>query len=153
MFPLMGDAYARVVEFARKEARQAADDGCQIVFDLETCGGLWGPMGETSFKCQESCRSLALSAGSWRATIRGLLRTDIYGFDIEKLNDEGETYLYHQPGLCDLISDIRDALHRSNSLCGQQPTGGLPSKSDSDTKFISQMMDTFQHSFNQLALT
>ncbi|KAK3343415.1 hypothetical protein B0T25DRAFT_431358, partial [Lasiosphaeria hispida] len=116
LFPLISDAYDKVAELVNKEAMHGQG---QIIFDLESFGGLWGPLGENSMKCQEYYTNLALDAESWRTTVRALLRADIHGFDVQRRNDEGGTYLYHQPGLCDLIADIKDVLDRPNTQHGQ----------------------------------
>ena len=72
-----------------------------------------------------------MDAESWRTTVRALLRADVHGFDIQKRNDKDESCIPHQPGLCDLISDI---------------------KSRTDAGFISHLLETSQRSLNQLAL-
>ncbi|KAH6640259.1 hypothetical protein F5144DRAFT_89078 [Chaetomium tenue] len=154
MCPLISGSYCKAAELVEKEAKTAMDGGSQLIFDLETYGGLWGPLGESSIRCQEYYSNLTMDAGSWRTTVRALLRADIHGFDIQKRNDEDGTDLCHQPGLYDLISDIKDMLNCSNVDHGQQNSHKCsPTKPQSHTGLTSQMMEAAEQSLSQLGLT
>jgi hypothetical protein len=154
LFPLLIDVYRGIAELVEKEACAAVHGGGQIIFDLEACGGLWGPMGESSMRCQEYYSNLTMDAEAWRTTVRALLRADMHGFDIQRRNDEGCASLYHQPGLCDLISDSKDSLDRSIMGHGRQkPVEGLPAKLYSDAGLLSRAMEAAQQSLRRLALT
>ncbi|KAK0653081.1 hypothetical protein B0T16DRAFT_407397 [Cercophora newfieldiana] len=107
MFPLVGESYLKVADLVEKEAKRAMDDRQDLIFDLTACGGLWGPFRDRGIKCQEHYSELVLDVGSWRTTMRALLRTDLHGFDIQKPKDGDDPCPDHQPGLCDLISDIK----------------------------------------------
>lgn len=151
VFPLISDAYVNVAELVNKEASMAMQG--QIIFDLESCGGLWGPLGETSMRCQEYYSNLAINPEFWRTTVRALLRTDLHGSDVQMRNDTGGTYLYHQPGLCDFIADIKDVLGRPNSDHGPtELVKGLPTGLQSDAGRISRVIELSQQSLDRLAL-
>jgi len=151
VFPLISDAYVKVAELVNKEASTAVQG--QIIFDLESCGGLWGPLGETSMRCQEYYSNLAINPELWRTTVRALLRTDLHGSDVQTPNDTGGTCLYHQPGLCDFIADIKDVLGRPNLDHGlKEPVKGLLMEPQSDSARISQVIELSQQSLDRLAL-
>ena len=154
LFPLLIDVYRRIAELVEKEACAAVHGGGQITFDLEACGGLWGPMGKSSMRCQEYYSNLTMDAEAWRTTVRALLRADMHGFDIQRRNDEGCASLYHQPGLCDLISDSKDELDRLKiGHEGQKLVEGPPAKLYSDAGLLSRAMEAAQQSLHRLALT
>ena len=154
LFPLLIDVYGRIAELVEKEASAAVHGGGQIIFDLEACGGLWGPMGKSSMRCQEYYSNLTMDAEVWRTTVRALLRADMHSFDIQRRNNEGCASLYHQPGLCDFISDSKDALDRS--IIGherQKPVEGLAAQLYSDAGLLSGAMEAAKQSLHRLALT
>lgn len=166
VFPLMSDCYGRVVELVQKEANAAVDRGqSELFFDLEACGGLWGPLGEGTDACRAYYSNLTMGVESWRTTVRALLRADIHGFDITQRRDDGKeggTYLYHQPGLCDHISGIKSMFHGSTTTdCEQQkslktsPTAAVATESEKSgaVGLIFRVAEGVQQSLNQLALT
>jgi hypothetical protein len=152
VFPLISDAYVKVAELVNKEASTAKHGRGQIIFDLESCGGLWGPLGETSMKCQEYYSNLAINPELWRTTVRALLRTDLHGSDIQTSNNTGGAYLYHQPGLCNFIADIKDILDRPNPDYGPKELVQGLLGSQSDSGHIYRVIEVTQQSLDRLAL-
>ncbi|KAF4423300.1 hypothetical protein CGGC5_v000904 [Colletotrichum fructicola Nara gc5] len=115
ILPATANAYAKILELVDAETARAKKESRMITFRFAEYGGLWGEMNKRDKGCGviETFDNREMDPDSWRLTVRGLLKVDIYGYDFETTNGTG----YHHLGLKDVIKEMEDrSNHRHDAL-------------------------------------
>ncbi|KAK3389546.1 hypothetical protein B0H63DRAFT_445732 [Podospora didyma] len=125
VFSLIANAYIKLSGLVEVEVVAATNyvGAGELVFDLESYGGLWGPMQSSGIDCQAHYNGLAMSPEAWRATVRALFRTDIYGADFLRPSEQGQTWHHHR-GLWDFTEEMKHIMLAESSRSGGQGVVG-----------------------------
>lgn len=79
ILPIIANGYKRLLVMVDEETEKAKALGIKKVFRISEYGGLCGP--DTSCGIAEHLNNAVMEPNVWRATVRGLLRVDVYGMD------------------------------------------------------------------------
>ncbi|KAK1512942.1 hypothetical protein CTAM01_00337 [Colletotrichum tamarilloi] len=128
ILPSTANAYAKILELIDNEASQAKKEKRNITFRFAEYGGLWGELSRRENDCGaiETFDNREMDPDSWRLSVRGLLKVDIYGHDFQRSDGAGSTVPYHHLGLKDVIKQMEDRSNNRHDKLDEMVAAGLP---------------------------
>lgn len=117
LVPSACNAYATILEMVDNETALAKKHGRTFWFSFKEIGGLWGEVGSTTDCCStiRNYNNSKMAPDLWRATIRGLLRLDVYG--ISEVDDGfSTTGPYTQIGLRDVVRLLEERTRKRHEI-------------------------------------
>lgn len=119
ILPTIADGYQRLLKMVDDETEAAAAAGQTKTFRFQEYGGLSEHQQDLqmAMSCAEQqvfINNVEMPPQQWRATVRALLRIDIYGH---------ETPGFKHKGLKDLVEDLENRQKTRHELVGIQPSG------------------------------
>ncbi|WYZ34707.1 hypothetical protein EsH8_I_000983 [Colletotrichum jinshuiense] len=128
ILPATANAYAKILELIETEAAQAKKEGRSITFRFSDYGGLWGELRRNDSACgaSDAFDNREMDPNSWRLSIRGLLKVDLYGYDIERRDEAGFAVPYHHLGLKDVIKEMEARSINRHDQLDAIVAAGLP---------------------------
>lgn len=110
ILPIIVNGYKRLLDMVDEETEKAKVAGFMKIFQISTYGGLCGQ--DTSHMTTQHLGEVVMEPTEWRATVRGLLRADIYGVEgcstgLKGIISEMEQrQLYHHRDLHQLVENV-----------------------------------------------
>ncbi|OHE98941.1 hypothetical protein CORC01_05837 [Colletotrichum orchidophilum] len=128
ILPSTANAYAKILELIDNEASLAKKEKRNITFHFAEYGGLWGELSRRDSQCGtiETLDNREMDPDSWRLSVRGLLKLDIYGHDFQRTDGAGLTVPYHHLGLKDVIKQMEDRSNNRHDQIDEMVAAGLP---------------------------
>lgn len=136
LVPSTCNAYATILEMVDRDVERAKGENQLLYFNFKDVGGIWGNLidekGPTSPECAllRSFHDRYLEPEIWKATIRAILKVEVYGFNLKTASVSSTVDCSVSPtaflhcGLKDVITlideknqkrhDIADALMEAN---------------------------------------
>lgn len=96
ILPIIANGYQRLLQMIDDETTTAESLGQMKSFRFQDYGGLCG---QPTVACPNIARPIEMSPGTWRTTVRALLRVDIYGH---------EQPGFKHKGLKDLVTEMEN---------------------------------------------
>lgn len=130
LIPSACNAYAAILEMVDAETTAAKKEKRTFRFVFKDLGGLWGYVGRCGKGCAilQSYNNSDMTPDMWRATIRALLRLDVYGMDAPDGLTKKDNYV--QLGLKDVVTLLEERSHkRHQAIDSLVASGQLPSTS------------------------
>ena len=116
LLPAIATGYSKALQLVEFEVARAQMEQRQLVFSLGKYGGLWGNREREQSACETSHSNATMSAFQWRATIRALIRADVYGCESQGAAGDERVSTHHW-GLWNFLEEVRacevDAIEES----------------------------------------
>ncbi|KAG6291221.1 hypothetical protein E4U09_004046 [Claviceps aff. purpurea] len=130
LVPSACNAYATILEMIDSETDSAIESKRQILFSFKDIGGLWGHVldGQGSCSALKTYDNKALEPAVWQATVRSILKLDVYGLGGK--TGESPTGRHLQRGLKDVVNHLdRTARVRHEMMDQLVKAGRVPRQS------------------------
>ncbi|KAG5974789.1 hypothetical protein E4U58_002611 [Claviceps cyperi] len=130
LVPSACNAYATILEMIDSETDAAIKSKRQILFSFKDIGGLWGHGvdGQGSCSALKAYDNKALEPVVWQATVRSILKLDVYGLGGK--TGESPTGRHLQRGLKDVVNHLdRTARVRHEMMDELVKAGRVPRQS------------------------
>ncbi|KAG6200310.1 hypothetical protein E4U35_006281 [Claviceps purpurea] len=130
LVPSACNAYATILEMIDSETDAAIESKRQILFSFKDIGGLWGHVldGQGSCSALKAYDNKALEPAVWQATVRSILKLDVYGLGGK--TGESPTGRHLQRGLKDVVNHLdRTARVRHEMMDELVKAGRVPRQS------------------------
>ncbi|GFP58095.1 fusaric acid cluster transcription factor FUB10 [Trichoderma asperellum] len=178
LVPSACNAYATILEMVDRDVERAKGQLQSIYFNFKEVGGIWGNLIDEKSPASPECALLRsfhdryLDPETWKATIRAILKVEVYGFN-QKTASVSSTvdcsvspYAFLHCGLKDVITlldeknqkrhDIADALLQANhALPGYNYllTLGAPKPCPREERHCVRMLDVARMALSNLVIS
>lgn len=128
LIPSACNAYATILEMVDAETAAAKKEDRTFWFTFKELGGLWGYLFNSENRCSvmDNYNNSTMAPDLWRATIRALLRLDVYG--IEGLDHMPKKNTYIQLGLKDVVKRLEERSNKRHDAIEKFVASGQVSK-------------------------
>ncbi|UKZ92637.1 uncharacterized protein TrAFT101_007578 [Trichoderma asperellum] len=178
LVPSACNAYATILEMVDRDVERAKGQLQSIYFNFKEVGGIWGNLIDEKGSASPECTLLRsfhdryLDPETWKATIRAILKVEVYGFN-QKTASVSSTvdcsvspYAFLHCGLKDVITlldeknqkrhDLADALVQANHALPDHNyllTLGAPKLCPREDRPCVRMLDIARMALSNLAIS
>lgn len=117
LFPVLADAYMKIVQMIDLEFQQAHSERRKLYFNIYDFGGVWGPLARVKECSQSEALQGDMDPTLWRQIVRAMLKLDVYGMDECPNGSEKISLL----GLSGIINKLEERSLKRHEMLDDSP--------------------------------